>query len=95
MYYAKIAVMFLDLHPRQQHIDDLWQPIEHIQKRSALMNTLSSVEKRFGIDCVHVGYHSDKKTWQMKQQHRSPRYTTRWDELLCIDDSHMAVTQNK
>lgn len=95
IHYVKIAIMFSALHPKQQHIDDLWQPIKHIQQRTNLMKTLNDAEKRFGIDCIQVGYHSNKKNWQMKQQYRSPRYTTRYNEILCIDDSHMAVTQKQ
>ncbi|ENV33270.1 Y-family DNA polymerase [Acinetobacter gerneri] len=93
--YVKISVMFSALHPKQQHIDDLWQPIQKIEQRHKLMQTLSHAEKKFGLDCIQIGYHSSQNTWQMKQQHRSPRYTTRWSEMLCIDDSHMTVTQNK
>ncbi|WP_291369172.1 MULTISPECIES: DUF4113 domain-containing protein, partial [unclassified Acinetobacter] len=40
-------------------------------------------------------YHSANPAWQMKQQHRSPRYTTCWQEMLTIDDSALTVTQNK
>lgn len=87
--------MFSALHLKQQHIDDLWHPIEHIEQRNQLMSTLSKMKVRFGTDCIQVGYHSPQNSWKMKQQHRSPRYTTCWNEILTIDDSHMAVTQIK
>lgn len=93
--YVKVSVMFSALHPKQQHMDDLWQPLELIQQRQSLMLTLSKMKSRFGNTSIHVGYHSTEHGWQMKQQHRSPRYTTCWHELLSIDDSHMAVTQIK
>lgn len=93
--YVKVAVMFSALHPKQQHIDDLWQPLQLIQQRERLMQTLSKMKSRFGTGSIHVGYSSLESGWQMKQQYRSPRYTTCWHELLSIDDSHMAVTQIK
>ncbi|WP_151980341.1 Y-family DNA polymerase [Acinetobacter guerrae] len=93
--YIKIGVMFCGLYPRQQHIDDLWQPIEQINERQNLMLTLSSIKNRFGNESLQVGYHSCQSQWKMKQLYRSPHYLTRWNELLCINDSHMTVTQNK
>ncbi len=93
--YVKVSIMFSALHPKQQHIDDLWQPLVLIKQRQQLMQTLSSMKKRYGSDCIQVGYHSTQTHWQMKQQYRSPRYTTHWHEMLVIDDSHLAVTQNK
>lgn len=93
--YVKVGVMLSALHPKQQHIDDLWQPLALIEQRNQLMRTLSEMKNRYGADCIQVGYHSLHQQWQMKQQHRSPRYTTCWNEILLIDDSHMAVTQIK
>lgn len=93
--YVKVSVMLSALHPKQQHMDDLWQPLQLIQQRESLMLTLSQMKSRFGNTSIHVDYHSTEHGWQMKQQHRSPRYTTCWHELLSIDDSHMAVTQIK
>ncbi|WP_445659855.1 Y-family DNA polymerase [Acinetobacter sp. F16] len=93
--YVKVEVMFTALHSKQQHIHDLWQPLDLIQQRDDLMKTLLEMKQRYGSDCIQVGYHSTSPAWQMKQHHRSPRYTTCWQELLTIDDSAMTVTQNK
>ena len=87
--------MFSALHSKSQHINDLWHPVDFIQQRDQLMDTLSSMKQRFGSDCIQVGYHSNQETWKMRQQNRSPSYTTRYSEILSIDDSHMAVTQIK
>lgn len=93
--YVKVSIMFSALNPKGQHIDDLWQPLVLIEQRDQLMQTLLRMKKRYGSDCIHVGYHSKETHWQMKQEYRSPRYTTHWHEMLIIDDSHMAVTSNK
>lgn len=95
MRYVKVAVMFSALHPKHLHIDDLWQPHQLIQQRHELMNTLGKMKNRFGSHCIQVGYHSRETHWKMKQQHRSPCYTTNWNDILTIDDSHMTVTENK
>lgn len=93
--YVKISMMFSALNPKRQHMDDLWQPLARIELRNQLMQTLMSMKKRYGSDCIQVGYHSKETHWQMKQQYRSPRYTTHWHEMLVIDDSHLADTQIK
>ncbi len=93
--YVKVAVMFSALMSKNQHTHDLWHPVQFIQQRDELMQTLSKVKKRYGVDSVQVGYHSKENTWKMRQQNLSPCYTTRWSDILCIDDTHMAVTQNK
>ena len=93
--YVKVAVMFSALHSKKQHTNDLWHPVQLIQQRDQLMQTLSNVKNRYGSDSIQVGYHSKESTWKMRQQNLSPCYTTRWSDILCIDDSHMAVTQNK
>lgn len=93
--YVKLSIIFSALIPKQQHIDDLWQPITLIGQRNQLMQTLIKMKKRYGSDSIQVGYHSKETHWQMKQQYRSPRYTTHWHEMLVIDDSHLTITQNK
>lgn len=93
--YMKVAVMLTALHPKNQHIDDLWHPVQLIQQRDQLMNTLLNMKQRFGSNCIQVGYHSRHSIWKMRQQYLSPCYTTRWSDLLRINDSHMTVTQSK
>ena len=97
--YVKVSVMFSALESKQSHIHDLWQPIAQIEQREQLMQTLTQMQKRYGTDCIQVGYQSCNQAWKMKQQHRSPRYTTCWQELCCIEDqispAQVAVTQKQ
>lgn len=93
--YVKVAIMLSALHPKSQHIDDLWQPIDLIQQREELMKTLYKMKHRYGSDCIQIGYHSNSTAWKMKQLHRSPRYTTCWNEMLTIDDSLFSQTTCK
>lgn len=95
--YIKVGVMFCELHLRQNYIHDLWHPLEYIQQRNQLMETLTNIKKRFGSHHIQVGYHSNNPAWQMKQSYRSQNYLTRWNELLCINDTptpSLTVTQN-
>lgn len=93
--YVKISVMLSALHLKQHHIHDLWEPLNLIQQREQLMQTLENMKSRFGPDSIQVGYHTPLEHWKMRQQYRSPRYTTCWNEMLTIDDSVSTVTETK
>ncbi len=50
------------------------------------MATLDGINRLYGKKTLyHVAQGHDGKAWRMRQQFRSPRYTTRWDELVRTD----------
>lgn len=57
------------------------------KNREQLMATLDALNRKFGRDAVHMGSTSvasqgaEIKLWATKLERRTPRYTTRWDEL--------------
>jgi DNA polymerase V len=58
-------------------------------RQEAAMTVVDSINKHFGRDTIHVAATGQHKrpadqpppSWQMKQEHVSPCYTTRWNEL--------------
>ncbi|MEK9952504.1 MAG: DUF4113 domain-containing protein, partial [Curvibacter sp.] len=53
--------------------------------RPRLVQVLDQLNTRYGQDTVFLasaGLGGRARRWSMKQEHRTPRYTTRWDELL-------------
>ena len=86
--YAKAGVMLLDLQPatcRQFELSLDEGPATH--DRSKLMATLDTVNRRYGrgsLLLASAGLEDDHRTWSMKQERRTPRYTTRWDELAVV-----------
>lgn len=90
-----MEVIFSALSVKQHYIHGLGQPLALIQQWDNLMNTLLKMQQCYGSDGIQVVYHSANSAWQMKQQHRSPRDTICWKELLPIHDSTVTVTQNK
>lgn len=81
--YQKAGVLLLGLAPatgRQQSLLDL--PPEERQRRRALMQVLDAVNRRHGRGALRLAMTSaPDRPWHMRQQRRSPRYTTSWDEL--------------
>ena len=87
--YAKAGVMLLDLRPAnliQQELaldDDITDP-----GGSRLMQALDAVNQRFGrgtVGLASAGLIGDNsRQWSMKQERRTPGYTTDWDGLALV-----------
>jgi DNA polymerase V len=90
--YAKAGVMLVDLRPqgqRQGELDLFGAGDETAVAASAesprLMEAVDMLNRRFGRGAVTVAsahHHSRNGQHAAKQQHRSPRYTTRLDEIV-------------
>jgi DNA polymerase V len=85
--YAKAGVMLMELSPasRQQFKLDLECGAD--VSRGRLMSAMDGLNQRFGrgtVSLASAGVASEPKRWAIKQERRTPRYTTRWDELLVV-----------
>lgn len=82
--YAKAGVMLYALEAaagRQASLLPCLSPREE-RRRAALMRTLDAINAKFGRECVMFGAQGlGEADWHMRQERRSPRMTTRWDEL--------------
>lgn len=85
--YAKAGVMLYALEAAAGRQASLLRalPPQEEARRAALMRTLDAVNKKFGRDCLIFGAQGlGEADWHMRQEHRSPRMTTRWDELPLV-----------
>ncbi len=87
--YAKAGVMLLDLQPntRYQFTLDLEDETQHNEARARLMQTLDGVNKRYGrgtLKLASAGTQTQHRAWQMRQERKTPGYTTKWDELRIV-----------
>ena len=84
---AKAGVILLDLTPATQHQQDLLAPTD-VRDQSLLMEAMDSINAKYGRGTLHVASLADERlqssTWRPKQQMRSPRYTTRLDEIPVV-----------
>ena len=85
--YAKAGVMLMELTPasQQQFTLDLGAGLD--ESRGRLMSAMDRLNRRFGrgtVTLATAGVASAPKEWSMKQERRTPRYTTRWSELLTV-----------
>jgi DNA polymerase V len=84
--YAKAGVMLLELRPDRQLQaelaleDDEGQDLE----RGRLMTSLDELNGRFGRGTVlmgSAGLEGEQRAWSMKQERRTPAYTTCWEDM--------------
>ena len=93
--YVKAGVILGDLRPASQHQGELDLYAHGGQDalptdRSALMDAMDVLNRRFGRDSVRIGsstlasHDADVRSWATRQERRSPRYTTRWEEMPVV-----------
>jgi DNA polymerase V len=97
--HAKAGVMLIDLQEAAAVGDqgelDLFGGHERGTRiepdRSALMLAMDTLNRRFGRGAVRIGSTTPAKandtgaaSWAVRQDRRTPRYTTRWDEMPVV-----------
>ena len=85
--YGKAGVMMFDLRERghvQGNLLLMAQEV-HDARRNALMASLDAVNHRYDRGTVKFAVEGlGKGVWALKQDHKSPSYTTDWDELAVV-----------
>jgi DNA polymerase V len=77
--YKKAGIMLGEIHPAGRYQMDWLEPTQATDTR--LMDALDGLNKRFGRGTVKVSTQGAYKEWQMKQERKSPSYTTDWEEV--------------
>ena len=81
--YKKAGVMLTDLVPDYGLPQPLWETGKTERMRE-LMANVDRLNQRYGRETVQCGTFISDGKWQMHMNSRSPRYTTRWNELLKV-----------
>src|SRR3546814_446753 len=76
--YKKAGVILSGITSSAHNQGDLFEtPV----RGEALMQTLDMLNRKFGKGAVRISQDAGRRRWAMRQDHKSPAYTTRWDEL--------------
>ncbi|WOD09510.1 translesion error-prone DNA polymerase V subunit UmuC [Pseudomonas sp. NyZ704] len=78
--YAKAEVMLLDLRQQGEFTDDLFAETQPLAAEK-VMSVLDSINNRWGRGTMRPARVPVTPEWGMKQELKSPHYTTRWDQL--------------
>lgn len=79
--------MLLDLQNESVHQTELDLDPEGGHDRSKLMTALDAINDRYGKGTMHVastGLADRTRQWGMRQELRTPNYTTDWDQVPIV-----------
>ncbi len=57
-------------------------------KHKSLMNVMDKLNKSIGYQKIKLASQDIGRTWKMKQEKLSPRYTTKLNEILIIESGY-------
>ncbi|PHR46489.1 MAG: SOS mutagenesis and repair protein UmuC [Fluviicola sp.] len=80
--YKKAGVIVMELTPENEKQLNLFT-LEH-PKHKLLMATIDRLNNSIGQNKVRIACQDLKRTWKMKQERISARYTTRLDEVIVV-----------
>lgn len=80
--YKKAGVIVTQLIPENEKQFHLFE--EENPKHQILMKVMDDYQKKTGDRKIKLGIQNLQKTWTMKQNHLSPKYTTRFEEIVEI-----------
>jgi DNA polymerase V len=81
--FAKAGVLLLELQPEtlvQAHLFER----QDTERSKLLMQTLDNLNRQFGARTVQYASAGLTKSWGMRQERRSNKWTTAWGELLVV-----------
>ena len=82
--YKKAGVMLTLLSDKDARQATLFDDTTASEKSARLMAVMDAINREFGRDTLRSAASGMKKHWAMRAGNRSPRYTTRWDELPMV-----------
>ena len=80
--YKKAGVIVMELTPENEKQMNLFT-LEH-PKHKLLMEAMDRLNNSIGQNKVRIACQDLKRTWKMKQERISARYTTRLDEVIVV-----------
>ncbi len=80
--YKKAGVVLSEISPTSHYQADLLEP--SVSAKPKLMSAIDQLNNRFGRGAVKISTQGAHREWQMRQERKSPNYTTEWSEIPCI-----------
>ena len=83
--YAKAGVMLSELVPAVGLQTDLFSKVQVSPKSKALMAAMDKINRKMGNESIKLASEGFTRPWKMKQENKSPSYTTKWDEIPSVN----------
>ena len=84
MEYKKAGVMFLFLAHKKIRSMSLFDDPRQDEKSERLMRVMDGINNKYGRRTVQTAACGVAHRWAMRSEFRTPRYTSRWDELPVV-----------
>lgn len=82
--YAKAGVMLSELMPAEGIQTDLFSKKQTSLKSEELMAAMDKINRKMGKESIKLASEGFKRPWKMRQENKSPSYTTNWKDILKI-----------
>ena len=82
--YAKAGVMLSEIVTIKGVQTDLFSQSQASPKSSALMTAMDGINRKMGKESIKLASEGFTKPWKMKQENKSPSYTTLWEDIPSI-----------
>jgi len=82
--YKKAGVLAGELRPAGAVQGNLFLPDPQTERKSSLLQAVDQLNRRYGRRTVQYAACGTRPAWSLKAEKRSPRYTTRLEEILVV-----------
>jgi DNA polymerase V len=77
--------MLSELVPAAGVQTDLFSHTQISNKSDDLMIAMDKINKKMGKESIKLASEGFKRPWKMKQENKSPSYTTNWNEIAKVN----------
>ena len=81
--YKKTGLLLLDLMPHRLRQTNLFTEA-HTEKRTRLNHALDGIVQQYGRNALFLATQGIRRTWQMRRDKRSQRWTTDWADIPAV-----------
>lgn len=83
--YKKAGINLIELSPATSTQRSLFDAPERRERMKRVMEVMDAVNQTHGAGTLRYAVSGLRQGWKTQAEKRSPRYTTRWDELMLVD----------
>jgi DNA polymerase V len=76
--------MLSELVPSEGLQTDLFSKVQVSPKSKALMAAMDKINRKMGKESVKLASEGFSRPWKMKQENKSPCYTTKWEDVPVV-----------
>jgi DNA polymerase V len=82
--YKKAGILLTCLLPEKQVQPDFFIDEKQREKKQALMKTVDTINARLGTNTLRFAEQGFTRSWKMRQEHLSKKFTTCWDDIPLV-----------